>query len=131
MDASCRRIGPTAAFAARVREFLPRHGDACSAQHLSGRRCRTAASVRSGERIGLVTLEELNSLSDERATAAFTACCGAKRWVSAMVERRPFASPRDVIDSAAEVWRGMNEADWREAFDHHPRIGEAKGAAVQ
>jgi OHCU decarboxylase len=78
-----------------------------------------------------VTLDELNSLPEEEAADAFTACCGAHRWVSAMIANRPFASLDALIDAADDVWRGMTEGDWREAFDHHPRIGDVRSALPQ
>ena len=48
-----------------------------------------------------------------------------------MVARRPFEDVDEVIAAANEVWRGTTERDWREAFDHHPRIGEAQSATTQ
>jgi OHCU decarboxylase len=78
-----------------------------------------------------VTLDELNSLSDPGAAEALTACCGAHRWVSAMIARRPFASVEAVVAAANDVWRETSERDWREAFDHHPRIGERQSASEQ
>jgi OHCU decarboxylase len=78
-----------------------------------------------------VTLDELNALPDAAAGDVFTACCGAHRWVAAMIARRPFASIDSLIGAANDVWRATTENDWREAFDHHPRIGEARSAAPQ
>ena len=78
-----------------------------------------------------MTVDEFNELSAAQAVQALTACCGSRRWVSAMIERRPFASIDAVIESANAAWRETNEADWREAFDHHPRIGETRSAARQ
>jgi OHCU decarboxylase len=78
-----------------------------------------------------VTLDELNSLSNTSAAEAFTACCGAHRWVSAMIARRPFSNVDALIDAANDTWRGMTESDWREAFDHHPRIGQRQSASPQ
>lgn len=78
-----------------------------------------------------MTLDELNSLPPQRAADVFTACCGAHRWVSAMVERRPYSSIDDVIQAGNEIWRSTSERDWREAFAHHPRIGESRSAVTQ
>lgn len=75
-----------------------------------------------------MTIDELNALSDARATDVLTACCGAHRWVAAMVARRPFASVDDAIHAANDLWRNTTETDWREAFEHHPRIGESRSA---
>lgn len=76
-----------------------------------------------------MTLDDFNALSDAKAADVFTACCGARRWVDAMMNRRPFATVAEVIDAANEAWNATTERDWREAFDHHPRIGESRSAA--
>jgi OHCU decarboxylase len=76
-----------------------------------------------------VTLGELNTLSRDRAAELFTACCGASRWVSAMVMRRPYANVDEMLNVADDVWRDLEPADWLEAFAHHPRIGEQESAA--
>lgn len=75
-----------------------------------------------------MTVDELNALPHDRAAELFTACCGAHRWVFEMIRRRPYSSVDDVIDVANEAWRATTERDWREAFDHHPRIGESRSA---
>lgn len=51
-------------------------------------------------------------------------CCGASRWVQEMLGRRPFGDVATVLSAAELVWDIMEEPDWREAFAHHPRIGE-------
>lgn len=61
-----------------------------------------------------------------RASGLLAECCGASRWVSAMVKRRPFSSRDAVFSAADEIWRSLDAKDWLEAFSHHPRIGEGK-----
>ena len=73
-----------------------------------------------------MTLDELNTLSSERAIEVFRSCCGASRWVEAMDGRRPFGSTDAVMSMADDIWLAMGPDDWREAFAHHPRIGEKK-----
>lgn len=60
-------------------------------------------------------------------------CCGSARWVDAMLVRRPFGSMTALAESADSIWRGLSEADWLEAFGHHPKIGDrtAQGVAKQ
>jgi allantoicase len=60
---------------------------------------------------------------------ALTACCAARRWVTAMAERRPFRSLDGLLDTSDEIWSGTGPEDWHEAFAAHPRIGERKGSA--
>jgi len=76
-----------------------------------------------------VSVEALNVLSAERAAELFRACCGALRWVDAMVSRRPFFSRDAVLQAADDEWSSMRESDWLEAFSHHPRLGEKMSAA--
>jgi len=69
-------------------------------------------------------LDRLNRLSDSDARAAFERCCGARAWVERMCAGRPYAD-RAALDLEAErVARDLSAADWREAFGHHPRIGD-------
>ena len=66
----------------------------------------------------------LNALSLDEATEALARCCGAARWVEAMLARLPFASRAALFAAAADVWAAMNPDDLREAFAQHPEIGE-------
>ena len=71
-------------------------------------------------------LAEWNRAVAEDALDAMIACCGAKRWASAMVEQRPLASIVELSEAADRAWSEMQEVDWLEAFACHPRIGERK-----
>ena len=53
-------------------------------------------------------------------------CCGANRWAAAMVNERPIACDTTLHETADRLWDTMTEADWTEAFSHHPRIGERR-----
>lgn len=75
-----------------------------------------------------LTVRELNALPANRAAELLAACCGAPRWVSSMVARRPFASLDALLVAADDVWWSLDQHDWREAFARHPRIGEAESA---
>jgi len=65
----------------------------------------------------------LNALSHEAASEALTRCCGARRWVQGMLQRRPFASHTALFAAAVEIWAQLGPDDYREAFSHHPEIG--------
>jgi 2-oxo-4-hydroxy-4-carboxy-5-ureidoimidazoline decarboxylase len=66
----------------------------------------------------------LNGLDEAAAAAALRRACGAKRWVERMLARRPFVSTAELLASADAEWRASSPDDYREAFAHHPRIGE-------
>ncbi|MBV9880176.1 MAG: 2-oxo-4-hydroxy-4-carboxy-5-ureidoimidazoline decarboxylase [Gemmatirosa sp.] len=77
------------------------------------------------------TVDELDELPSARAAELLRACCGASRWVEAMVARRPFHSCEALLAEADDAWWSLDPEDWREAFAHHPRIGERAAAAPQ
>jgi OHCU decarboxylase len=72
----------------------------------------------------MIDVTSINAWSEARARAAFLSCCGASRWAEAMTARRPFASEAELLESARDFWRGLERADWLEAFAAHPRIGD-------
>ncbi len=69
----------------------------------------------------------LNALAEEEARAALGACCGARRWVEAMLSRRPFPSRAALHATADEAWAQLGRDDLLETFAHHPRIGAGAG----
>jgi OHCU decarboxylase len=78
-----------------------------------------------------VRVAQLDAMSKAQATELLTACCGASRWVSAMVARRPFEDRGSLLAAADEIWRSLGPSEWLEAFAHHPRIGERQSAVPQ
>jgi 2-oxo-4-hydroxy-4-carboxy-5-ureidoimidazoline decarboxylase len=68
--------------------------------------------------------------SQSEARTLLTGCCGSTRWVDAMLARRPFGSMTALVESAASIWRGLSQADWLEAFSHHPKIGDKRADGV-
>ena len=71
-----------------------------------------------------MTLPEINSLSFEAAYVEFHRCCAAKKWVAQMADRRPFRSRDDLMTAADTLWQGLEPSEWKDAFGHHPRIGD-------
>lgn len=69
-------------------------------------------------------LQRLNEMGAEEARGELLRCCGSSRWATAMIASRPFASPAVLLEAADSVWLGLDEAAWREAFAHHPKIGD-------
>ena len=66
----------------------------------------------------------LDTLDEAEARGALFQCCGSRRWVDQMLERRPFGNEERLLNTADDVWWGLTREDWLEAFGHHPRIGE-------
>ena len=72
-----------------------------------------------------MTLDQLNHLPPPEAWIAFERCCGASAWVEYMCARRPFRDPAELMREAERLAARLRPEDWREAFAHHPRIGDA------
>jgi allantoicase len=71
-------------------------------------------------------LERLNQLTIDEARAAFQRCCGSARWATAMAAARPFEDRAALLRTGERIWWTLVEADHREAFAAHPKIGEKK-----
>lgn len=74
-----------------------------------------------------MTLKEFNNLSKEEAGTQLAACCGSSKWKEGMMKKFPFVNGMTLFDNAQDIWyAACNEADWLEAFTHHPKIGDVK-----
>ncbi len=65
----------------------------------------------------------------ELAQLEFSKCCGARNWVAQMVALRPFDDRDGLLKAAERIWYACSEADWLEAFTHHPKIGDIDSLA--
>lgn len=75
-------------------------------------------------------LRWLNDLAEEEAVAELLAVCHSRRWAARVAARRPFPDVAALQETADEVWTGLDPADWLEAFEAHPRIGERGGSSA-
>ena len=78
------------------------------------------------QKIFFMTIHELNTLPVEELKEALFKCCGSTTWVNKMVALLPMEELVELMDFAEEQWYACSEADWREAFSHHPKIGDVK-----
>jgi 2-oxo-4-hydroxy-4-carboxy-5-ureidoimidazoline decarboxylase len=67
---------------------------------------------------------QLDGAADADARALLLAACGSSRWIERMLARRPFGSRQALLDAARAEWTALGPDDWREAFRHHPEIGD-------
>jgi 2-oxo-4-hydroxy-4-carboxy-5-ureidoimidazoline decarboxylase len=74
-------------------------------------------------------LHSLNALAEEEATTELLKCCASRRWARRMTGARPFLDEAELFAAADRVWWSLDEADWLEAFDGHPKIGGRKAAS--
>jgi 2-oxo-4-hydroxy-4-carboxy-5-ureidoimidazoline decarboxylase len=66
----------------------------------------------------------LDRASADEVRAILMSCCGSTRWVERMLTHRPFASREALLDAARIELQALEPFDWREAFGHHPKIGD-------
>jgi len=70
-------------------------------------------------------LARWNSLPQEQAALEILPCCGSNSWARQMAALRPIADEESLLAASDKTWRSLTEADWMEAFAHHPRIGHS------
>ena len=73
-----------------------------------------------------MTLSDLNALPAPARAEALATCCGAAAWVATLNQQFPFASADALYEAAERTWHNLTEADWRESFAHHPKIGDVR-----
>jgi 2-oxo-4-hydroxy-4-carboxy-5-ureidoimidazoline decarboxylase len=71
-----------------------------------------------------MTLNQLNQLNAAQLKEALSKCCGSTAWVEKMCAVFPVDDEQTLYKAAETIWRQCNETDWREAFTHHPKIGD-------
>lgn len=67
---------------------------------------------------------DINKQSEQNATHAFMQCCTSSTWVNKMVASRPYNNADELYEAANQHWIGLDEKDYLEAFDGHPKIGD-------
>lgn len=70
------------------------------------------------------TWQAIDLATPDESRRLLNRACGSSRWVDRMLARRPFGSRSALLSAADEEWRALGEEDWREAFTHHPTIGD-------
>lgn len=53
-------------------------------------------------------------------------CCGCTNWVNQLAGKFPFESTQELKTESDKIWFSLNEKDWKEAFTHHPKIGDVE-----
>jgi len=76
-------------------------------------------------------LARWNRRSTVDAVRNILPCCGSIAWAEAMAARRPIADDAALLAASDETWRNLTPADWMEAFQSHPRIGESRSSSAQ
>ena len=69
-------------------------------------------------------LSRWNALPADEAAREILPCCGSRAWASSMASGRPVEDVATLLATSDRIWRDLSAADWLEAFQSHPRIGE-------
>jgi allantoicase len=67
---------------------------------------------------------QLNAMDEPDLRASLSHFCAAPAFVDRVAARRPFASGPALLQALESALEGVEDEGWREAFRHHPRIGE-------
>ncbi|MEO6732204.1 MAG: 2-oxo-4-hydroxy-4-carboxy-5-ureidoimidazoline decarboxylase [Ferruginibacter sp.] len=71
-----------------------------------------------------MTFHDLNLLPKDELKKELYKCCGSANWVSKMLPFFPMDDLVELLEDAEEQWFACTENDWKEAFGHHPKIGD-------
>jgi len=71
-------------------------------------------------------LSRWNLLRTEEAAKEILPCCGSRAWANSMAFSRPVEDVATLLATSDRIWRDLSAADWLEAFQSHPRIGETE-----
>ena len=75
-------------------------------------------------------LRWFNDLPGDQAVGELLAVCHSRRWAEQVAAGRPYADVAALQQAADALWTGLDPADWLEAFEAHPRIGERGGGSA-
>lgn len=73
-----------------------------------------------------MTLAALNKVSQPQLREELLNCCGSSTWAKMMMTYFPEDSMEELLEKAEELWSECSEDDWKEAFSHHPKIGDVE-----
>jgi 2-oxo-4-hydroxy-4-carboxy-5-ureidoimidazoline decarboxylase len=76
-----------------------------------------------------MTLHELNILPKHQLRDELLKCCGSLAWANRMLPFIPADDMIELLEDAEEQWWQCSEDDWKEAFAHHPEIGDVESLA--
>lgn len=71
-----------------------------------------------------MTIADFDHLDNDKKKELLFNCCGSSTWVKEMLTIFPVDDLLDLLEYAEEKWYDCNPADWLEAFEHYPKIGD-------
>src|SRR5688572_8890411 len=71
-----------------------------------------------------MSTQQLNALEKPELKDALFKCCGSTEWVTRLSNLFPVRDEQQLFNAAEKIWYVLPENAWREAFTHHPKIGD-------
>ncbi len=71
-----------------------------------------------------MTIADFDHLDNLKKKELLFNCCGSSAWVNEMLTIFPVNDLVDLLEYAEEKWYDCNPADWLEAFENYPKIGD-------
>lgn len=71
-----------------------------------------------------MTIAEFDHLDIDKKKELLFNCCGSDAWVNEMLTIFPVNDLVDLLEYAEEKWYDCNPAEWLEAFENYPKIGD-------
>ena len=71
-----------------------------------------------------MTIAEFDHLPEEKKKELLLQCCGAAEWIQKMLPIFPVEDLVELLEAAEDKWSQCTAESWREAFAHHPKIGD-------
>ncbi len=71
-----------------------------------------------------MSLQALNAASVDEAELMLQQCCTSDTWISRLLKERPFSGDEQLRELANQAWLGLEEQDYLQAFEGHPKIGD-------
>ncbi len=78
-----------------------------------------------------LALQRLNAQSEKTAWDELLRCCGASKWALKMMTSRPFPGVEALLACSEKAFEALTPLDWREAFSHHPQIGDIESLRLK
>lgn len=76
-------------------------------------------------------LDRWNRLPREELIGQLLLVCHSRRWAEQVTNARPFPNESDLLALADRVWIELDDSDWLQALQGHPRIGEEGGTSQE
>lgn len=71
-----------------------------------------------------MTIADFDHLATPEKKELLFNCCGSNAWVNEMLTIFPVNDLVDLLEYAEEKWYDCNPAEWLEAFENYPKIGD-------